>query len=117
MLKRVQNSEPLYEEVPKELYDNVRASYNNKDNKNDLETLSKVASILQRIASQEQELITKFTTARLTATKFLVSQARKVWASAAAYSSTEHKNEGYEFYNAFGEAYAYDFMSDMEALD
>ena len=92
-------------------------TYNNKDNKDDLETLSKVASILQRVAGQEQELITKFTTARLTATKFLVSQARKVWASAAAYSSTEHKNEGYEFYTAFGEAYAYDFMSDMEALD
>ena len=33
LLKRVQNSEPLYEEVPKELYDNVRTSYNNKDNK------------------------------------------------------------------------------------
>ena len=92
-------------------------TYDNKDNKDDLETLSKVASILQRVAGQEQELITKFTTARLTATKFLVSQARKVWASAAAYSSTEHKNEGYEFYTAIGEAYAYDFMSDMEALD
>ena len=92
-------------------------TYDNKNNKSELETLSKVASILQRVAGQEQELITKFTTARLTATKFLVSQARKVWASAAAYSSTEHKNEGYEFYTAFGEAYAYDFMSDMEALD
>lgn len=33
LLKRVQNGEPLYEEVPKELYDNVRTSYNNKDNK------------------------------------------------------------------------------------
>ena len=96
---------------------NNNFTYDNKNNKSELETLSKVASILQRVAGQEQELITKFTTARLTATKFLVSQARKVWASAAAYSSTEHKNEGYEFYTAFGEAYAYDFMSDMEALD
>ena len=33
LLKRVQNGESLYEEVSKELYDNVRASYNNKDNK------------------------------------------------------------------------------------
>ena len=90
------------------------ASVSGKDN---LEALSKTVSFLQRVAGQEQELITKFTTARLTATKFLVSQARKVWASAAAYSSTEHKNEGYEFYTAIGEAYAYDFMSDMEALD
>lgn len=32
LLKRVQNKEELYDEVPKELYDKVRASYNNKDN-------------------------------------------------------------------------------------
>ena len=33
LLKRVQNGEPLYEEVSKELYDKVRTSYNNNDNK------------------------------------------------------------------------------------
>ena len=32
LLKRVQNKEELYDDVPKELYDKVRASYNNKDN-------------------------------------------------------------------------------------
>ena len=83
----------------------------------DLESLSKAAGNIQKVVGQEQELVTKLTSGTLTATKFLVSQARKVWASAAAYSSTEHKNEGYEFYNAIGEASAYDFMSDMEALD
>lgn len=31
LLKRVQNKERLYDEVPKELYDKVRTSYNNKD--------------------------------------------------------------------------------------
>ena len=53
----------------------------------------------------------------LLANSWKVALSCVVWASAAAYSSTEHKNEGYEFYTAFGEAYAYDFMSDMEALD
>ena len=33
MLNRVQNGESLYEEVPKELYDKIRTSYNNKDSK------------------------------------------------------------------------------------
>ena len=79
--------------------------------------LSLIAGNIQKTVGQEQELVSKLTSGTLTATKFLVSQARKVWASAAAYSSTEHKNEGYEFYTAIGEASAYDFMSDMEALD
>lgn len=71
---------------------------------------------LQKIATQEQNVITAFTSARLTAIKFLISQARKVWSSAAAYSSREHKNEGYEFYTAIGESAAYDFDSYMEAI-
>ena len=71
---------------------------------------------LQKIATQEQQVITSFTSARLAATKFLIQQARKVWSSAAAYSSREHKNEGYEFYTAVGESAAYDFTSYMEAI-
>lgn len=85
-------------------------------NKGDLEGISKSVSVLQRIASEEQTFITKLTTARLTATKFLISQARRVWSSAAAFASTEHKNEGYEFYSAIGEASAYEFMTDMESI-
>lgn len=81
-----------------------------------LEGISKAVSVLQRIASEEQTFITKLTTARLTATKFLISQARRVWSSAAAFASTEHKNEGYEFYSAFGEASVYEFMTDMESI-
>ena len=76
---------------------------------------TKIAN-LQKIATQEQQVITSFTSARLTVTKFLITQARKVWSSAAAYSSREHKNEGYEFYTAVGESAAYDFTSYMEAI-
>ena len=96
---------------------NSNGAYKHLDNKGDLEVLSFVAGNLQKIVGQEQELATKLSSGVLAASKFLIAQARRVWSSAAAYSSTEHKNEGYEFYNAIGEAYAYDFISDMEALD
>ena len=78
--------------------------------------LSQSIANLQKIAAQEQTLITSFTSARLKATKFAIAQARRVWSSAAAYSSTEHKNEGVEFYTAIGEAAEYDFISDMESI-
>ena len=78
--------------------------------------LNNTVGKLQKIAAQEQTLITSLNSATINATKFLLSQARRVWSSAAAYSSREHKNEGYEFYSAIGEATAYDFMTDMEAI-
>ena len=96
---------------------NATGAYKHLANKGDLEVLSFVAGNLQKIVGQEQELATKLSSGVLAASKFLIAQARRVWSSAAAYSSTEHKNEGYEFYTAIGEASAYDFMSDMEALD
>lgn len=78
--------------------------------------LNNVIGKLQKIATQEQTLITSLNAATMSTTKFLIAQARRVWSSAAAYSSREHKNEGYEFYSAIGEATAYDFMTDMEAI-
>lgn len=71
-------------------------------------------SALQRVASNEQEVITKFTNTYMNAVKFALAQARKVWTSAAAYVSTH--NEGAEFYQAVGETYAFNFISDMEAV-
>lgn len=90
-------------------------SYDSNDKAGDWEFSTKIAN-LQKIATQEQQVITSFTSARLAVTKFLITQARKVWSSAAAYSSREHKNEGYEFYTAVGESAAYDFTSYMEAI-
>ena len=87
----------------------------NPDNTIEWEFSIKIAN-LQKIATQEQQVIASFTAARLAVTKFLIQQARKVWSSAAAYSSREHKNEGYEFYTAVGESAAYDFASYMEAI-
>lgn len=80
-----------------------------------LDTYEKVAQFCQRVASQEQALITKLTAARISAVKFEIAQARRVWSSAAAFASVEHKNEGYEFYTAIGESAEYDFYSDFDA--
>lgn len=92
-------------------------SYNSSDySEDDVKKLNNTVGKLQKIATQEQTLITSLNSATINATKFLLSQARRVWSSAAAYSSREHKNEGYEFYSAIGEATAYDFMTDMEAI-
>lgn len=79
------------------------------------ETELKRYSALQRVASNEQEVITKFTNTYMNVVKFTLAQARKVWTSAAAYVSTH--NEGAEFYQAVGETYAFNFISDMEAVD
>lgn len=96
---------------------NVKTGEGNKyTSNNDAKKLNNVVGKLQKIATQEQTLITSLNSATINATKFLLSQARRVWSSAAAYSSREHKNEGYEFYSAIGEATAYDFMTDMEAI-
>lgn len=92
-------------------------SYNSSNySEDDVKKLNNTVGKLQKIATQEQTLITSLNSATINATKFLLSQARRVWSSAAAYSSREHKNEGYEFYSAIGEATAYDFMTDMEAI-
>ena len=95
---------------------NVSTAYSKIDNNVGVKRLNNTVGKLQKIATQEQTLITSLNSATINATKFLLSQARRVWSSAAAYSSREHKNEGYEFYSAIGEATAYDFMTDMEAI-
>lgn len=86
-------------------YENTGASYGDE---------LKRYSALQRVASNEQEVITKFTNTYMNVVKFTLAQARKVWTSAAAYVSTH--NEGAEFYQAVGETYAYDFISEMDAV-
>lgn len=86
-------------------YENTGASYENE---------LKRYSAIQRVASNEQEVITKFTNTYMNVVKFALAQARKVWTSAAAYVSTH--NEGAEFYQAVGETYAFNFISDMEAV-
>lgn len=97
-------------------YLGYKFSYDGNTGSEYIKKLNNTVGKLQKIAAQEQTLITSLNAATMAATKFLIAQARRVWSSAAAYSSREHKNEGYEFYSAIGEATAYDFMTDMEAI-
>lgn len=82
----------------------------------DLEKVERLAGFWQRYANAEQAVINKLTAARLGAYKFAITQARRVFSSAAAYASVDHKNESYDYYTAVGEAVEYDTLSDLQAI-
>ena len=77
--------------------------------------VQKAIHALQKLASNEQEVITKVTSEYMTVVKFALAQARKVWTAAAAWSSGVHK-ESVEYVNAVGESAAEQFYSNMEAI-
>lgn len=81
-----------------------------------LEKVERLAGFWQRYANAEQTVINKLTAARLAAYKFAITQARRVFSSAAAYASVDHKNESYDYYTAIGEAVEYDTLSDLQAI-
>lgn len=81
-----------------------------------LEKVERLAGFWQRYANAEQAVINKLTAARLAAYKFAITQARRVFSSAAAYASVDHKNESYDYYTAIGEAVEYDTLSDLQAI-
>lgn len=69
----------------------------------------------QKVASNEQEVITNVTSEYMSQVKFAMAQARKMWTAAAAWSSTTHK-ESVEYYQALGEAAAEQFYMNMESI-
>ena len=81
-----------------------------------IEKVERLAGFWQRYANAEQAVINKLTAARLGAYKFAITQARRVFSSAAAYASVDHKNESYDYYTAIGEAVEYDTLSDLQAI-
>lgn len=85
-------------------------------NKDTIENIERLAGFWQRYANAEQAVINKLTSARLGAYKFAITQARRVFSSAAAYASVDHKNESYDFYAAIGEAVEYDTLTDLQAI-
>ena len=98
------------------MYDNdTERSTTTAKNLESMENIERLAGFYQRCATTEQTLVTKITGARLNAIKFAVGQARKIWSSAAAYASVDHKNESYEYYTAVGEAVLYDYETDIQA--
>lgn len=79
------------------------------------EKLQKAIHALQKIAGQEQEVITKLTSEYMTIVKFTLAQSRKLWTAAAAWSSGVHK-ESVEYAQAIGESSAEQFYMNMEAV-
>lgn len=87
----------------------------NYNNGRSTEDVQKAIHALQKLASNEQEVITKVTSEYMTVVKFSLAQARKVWTAAAAWSSGVHK-ESVDYCQAVGEASAEQFYSVMEAI-
>lgn len=70
---------------------------------------------MQKVASNEQEVVTKVTSEYMSQIKFAMAQAKKIWTSAAAYSSTTHKEDA-SYYEALGECAAEQVYQSFEAI-
>lgn len=95
--------------------EDTRSGFKTNDEKK-LENIERLTGFWQRYANAEQAVINKLTIARLAAYKFAITQARRVFSSAAAYASVDRKNESYDYYTAIGEAVEYDTLSDLQAI-
>lgn len=91
----------------------IRSGSNTTDKS--AEDVQKAIHALQKLSSNEQEIITKITSEYMTVVKFSLAQARKVWTAAAAWSSGVHK-ESVEYCQAVGDVSAEQFYSVMEAV-
>lgn len=85
-----------------------------KDKGMDAEKAQKAVQALQKLASAEQEIVTKYTSEYMGIVKFTLAQARKVWSAAAAWSSGVHK-ESAEYAEAMGEVMADQLYAAFEA--
>jgi hypothetical protein len=77
--------------------------------------IQKYIHALQKVASNEQEVITKVTSEYMSQVKFAIAQAKKIWSAAASYSSTTHKEDA-SYYQALGECAAEQVYSYIESL-
>lgn len=79
------------------------------------ERLQQAIHAMQKIASNEQEIIVKITSEYMTVVKFSLANARRVWTAAAAWSSGVHK-ESVEYADAMGDVAAEQFYTNMESI-
>lgn len=89
---------------------------NDESSKHDAnENLQNTIHAMQKIATNEQEVITKITSEYMTVVKFSLANARRVWTAAAAWSSGVHK-ESVEYADAMGDVAAEQFYTNMESI-
>ena len=93
----------------------IKQGDNGYDDATNTADIQKGIHCLQKLASNEQEVITKVTSEYMTVFKFAMAQARKVWTAAAAWSSGVHK-ESVEYVNAVAESAAEQFYTNMESV-
>ena len=80
------------------------------------ELVQKGIQCMQKVASNEQEVVTKVTSEYMSQIKFAMAQAKKIWTAAAAYSSTTHKEDA-SYYEALGECAAEQVYQSFEAIN
>ena len=85
------------------------------DIQNDNENLQKAIHAMQKIATNEQEVIAKITSEYMTVVKFSLANARRIWTAAAAWSSGVHK-ESVEYADAMGDVAAEQLYTNMESI-
>lgn len=90
-------------------------SYSANNNLKANEDLQKAIHAMQKVATNEQEVITKITSEYMTVVKFSLANARRVWTAAAAWSSGVHK-ESVEYADAMGDVAAEQFYTNMESI-
>lgn len=102
--------------VEKGTYDMTAASSDTGVSAKDAnENLQKAIHAMQKIATNEQEVITKITSEYMAVVKFSLANARRVWTAAAAWSSGVHK-ESVEYADAMGDVAAEQFYTNMESI-
>ena len=79
------------------------------------EDMQKAIHALQKLAGNEQEVITKITAEFMDVYKFAYAQAKKLWVAAAAWSSGVHK-ESVEYTNAMADVVVEQFYTNMESI-
>ena len=79
------------------------------------ENLQKAIHAMQKIATNEQEVIAKITSEYMTVVKFSLANARRVWTAAAAWSSGVHK-ESVEYADAMGDVAAEQLYTNIESI-
>lgn len=74
-------------------------------------------STIQRVVSVSQGFYSRLTSCNIKEMKFLISQARSVFAKAVSYNPKKSANENAVFMEAAGDAAIYDVMSSFESYE
>ena len=89
-------------------------SFSDKESK---DAAMKQISTIQRVVSVSQGFYSRLTSCGIKEMKFLISQARSVFAKAVSYNPKKSANENAVFMEAAGDAAIYDVMSSFESCE